>query len=146
MAGYRNGYGRRPVVRPGRVERVNQRAGECRTCGELVPAGGGHLWRETSGAWSVVHWPAVRGGWAMDPQPYRGGCPESTDRLNAELHAAGQLGRDAGMPASEREAIARAAGRFIPPAVRGGSKDAFTTHSARMSRRCEDAPCCGCCD
>ena len=152
MAGYRSGYGRRAAVRPGRVERPNSRAGECRSCGEPVPAGGGHLWREASGAWSVVHWPAVRGGWAMDPQPYRGGCPAETDRLNAELHAGGHLGMDAPLPASERDVIAGAAARFVPPAPGGRASSgrcAYTAGRARVtssSRRCEDAPCCGCCD
>ena len=145
---YRRGYGSRPVT-AGRVQRVNARPGNCRSCGEEVPAGAGQLWREASGAWSVVHTEASQGGWAMHPQPVRGGCPESTDKRNAELHAAGFFGQGAAAPSSEREHIAATAKRYAAtapeqPARRQGY--ATTNTGARMYERCthEDFPCCGC--
>jgi hypothetical protein len=157
--GYGRSYGRRGYSRPqtaGRVARPNARPGTCRDCGEEVPAGAGQLWREGSGAWSVVHVPAEQGGWVMDPQPYRGGCPESTDKRNAELHASGFFGAGAAAPVSERERIAAVAARYAaanPVAAQHGTyrggKYAYTSSGARMTnryRRCEDAPCCGCCD
>ena len=171
---YRRGYGSRPVT-AGRVARVNARPGNCRSCGEEIPAGAGQLWREASGAWSVVHVAESQGGWLMNPQPVRGGCPEATDKRNAELHAAGFFGQGAvaffgetaAAPVSEREHIASAARAYAArnavsaPAQAGpgddlrevsrraGGKYAYTSSGARMtmsSRRCEDAPCCGCCD
>jgi len=48
----------------------------------------------------------------MDPQPVTGGCPESTDKRNAELHASGFFGPGAPAPKSERDRIA-AAGRAV---------------------------------
>lgn len=151
MAGYRSGYGRRPAVRPGRVERVNARAGECRSCGEMVPAGGGQLWREPSGAWSVTHVEQWRPKWHGDKSPITGGCPAVTDSDNAAWHAAGMSGKDAVLPAPESERIAARAARYVPAErpSRSGGKYAYTSTGARMtvgSRRCEDAPCCGCCD
>lgn len=152
MSGYRRGYGRRgyaPTV--GRVRKANGRPGECRTCGVVVPAGAGELWREEDGSWSVVHTEASQGGWAMDPRPVTGGCPDATDKRNAELHKAGFFGPGAPLSASERERIAAAAAAAPPVTVarsRGG-KYAYTSTGARVtmsSRRCEDAPCCGCCD
>jgi hypothetical protein len=59
--GYRRGYQSRAFT-PGRVARPNARPGDCRSCGETIPAGAGQLWRETSGAWSVVHVEATQGG------------------------------------------------------------------------------------
>ena len=162
----RRGYGSRPVT-AGRVARVNARPGPCRSCCETVPAGAGHLWREADGAWSVVHIEATQGGWLMHPEPYRGGCPADTDKRNAEAHAAGFFGKDAPAPASEREHVASAARAYAArnavsaPAQAGpgddlreisrraGGKYAYTSGGARMtmsSRRCEDSPCCGCCD
>ena len=146
----RRGYGSRPVT-AGRVARVNARPGPCRSCGETVPAGAGHLWREADGAWSVVHIEATQGGWLMHPEPYRGGCPESTDKRNAEAHAAGFFGKDAPAPASERESIAAAAAGYAATAPSEAPRKsyAYTSGGARMTSRrgrCEDAPCCGCCD
>lgn len=158
---YRGGrYQKRQQRTTGRVGRVNGRPGDCRTCGKLIPAGAGELWRETSGAWSVIHRPAA---WAGSPVSgfYAGGCPDETDRMNA----AGKFGRD-GQAGSEHERIA-ATGRGYAAAHAGapvqapagadlravsaaaGSKYAYTADGARMtvaSRRCIDAPCCGCCD
>lgn len=152
---------------PGRVERVNARPGDCRSCHEHIPAGAGQLWRESDGSWSVVHVEQSQGGWLMHPQPVRGGCPESTDKRNAELHASGFLGPDAPVLVSEREHIASTARMYAARNAtdaprqagpgddlrevsrRAGSKYAYTSSGARMtmlSRRCEDAPCCGCCD
>jgi len=147
---YRRGYPSRPQT-TGRVAKVNARPGPCRTCGEDIPAGVGQLWREASGAWSVVHVEAAQGGWLMHPQPVRGGCPESTDKRNAELHAAGFFGPDAPAPVSERELIAAKAARYAEttPAPAARKTYAYSSSGARMSNRysrCEDAPCCGCCD
>jgi hypothetical protein len=156
MSGYRRNYGRgyrRPTV--GRVGRVNRRPGDCRTCGELIPAGAGELYREVDG-WAVVHTEPAQGGWLMDPQPVTGGCPVDTDKQNAESHARGFFGKDAPAPRSERDRIASIAARFAEqtasePArtpARSG-KYAYTSSGARVtarSGRCEDAPCCGCCD
>ena len=154
---YRQSYRRRnyaPTV--GRIARANKRAGDCRACGEEIPAGGGQLWRESDGSWSVVHTESEQAGWAMHPGPVVGGCPVDTDKRNAELHAAGFFGKDAPAPGSERDRIARTAARYAAsePAAQtasrySGSKYAYTSSGARMtmsSRRCEDAPCCGCCD
>jgi hypothetical protein len=154
------GYGRsgyRRSSRPqttGRVAKVNARPGPCKHCGEEIPAGAGQLWRGADG-WSVVHAEESQGGWLMNPQPVRGGCPASTDKRNAELHAAGFLGPDAPAPASERDHIAAVAARYAAsnPASEAPARSrrsyAYTSSGARMTSRygrCEDAPCCGCCD
>ena len=146
---YRRGYRASRPVTPGRVTKVNARPGPCRYCGEAIPAGAGQLWREDSGAWSVVHAEETQGGWLMHPQPVRGGCPEATDRRNAEMHANGFLGPDTPAPASERENIAATAARYAArqasdatPARRSYAR---TSGGAWMSERCscEDYPCCG---
>ena len=117
-----------------------------------MPAGAGNLWRETSGDWSVVHVEAAQGGWLMHPQPVTGGCPESTDARNAELFASGFLGPDAAMPAPEADRIAQAAAAYAATAPAEAPRRkfaAYTSSGARMTdrfSRCEDAPCCGCCD
>ena len=151
--GYRRGYQGRPQT-TGRVAKVNARPGPCRDCGETIPAGGGQLYRESGGAWAVVHTPAEQGGWLMNPQPYRGGCPESTDKRNAELFAAGFFGPDATAPVSERDNIAATAATYAATHPAGEARlarksYAYTSSGARMTSRqgrCEDAPCCGCCD
>ena len=152
---YRRRSGGRGSYTAGRVARPNRRGGECRVCGVEVPAGCGNLYRESDGAWSVVHVEASQGGWLMDPRPVTGGCPESTDKRNAEFHASGFFGKDAPLPVSEAERIGRRAAAWeaahpegeAAPASRG--KYAYTSGGARMterSARCIDAPCCGCCD
>ena len=145
--GSRRGYGSRSVT-VGRVSKPNRRPGACRACGEDVPAGAGQLWREASGEWSVVHVESQQGGWLMHPGPVTGGCPESTDKRNAELHAAGFFGPGAQMPVSERERIARTAETFAAsnPAPAQRASYAYTSTGARMNSRCshEDYPCCGC--
>ena len=151
---YRQSYRRRTSFTAGRVAKPNARPGKCRGCGEQIPAYGGQLWREPDGSWSVVHVQESQGGWLMNPQPVRGGCPADTDRRNAELHAAGFFGPDAPMPASERDHITRAAATGAAtaperPARRSGGRYGYTSSGARVterSSRCEDAPCCGCCD
>lgn len=141
----------------GRVAKANGRPDKCRYCGEQVPAGAGQLYREESGAWSVVH---IERTWAGSPVSgqYTGGCPAETDRMNT----AGKFGRD-GQFLSEYDRIASAAAMHgSPPPVQAppgtdlralsaaaGPKYAYTQDGARMtvsSQRCEDAPCCGCCD
>ena len=149
---YRRGGYRRSYVTAGRVAKPNRRPGACRACSEPVPAFGGQLWREDDGAWSVVHAEQSQSGWLMNPQPVTGGCPTSTDRRNAELHAAGFFGKDAPAPTSERDRIASAASLAASLAERDTTPRrtyAYTSAGARMSSRrgrCEDAPCCGCCD
>ncbi len=148
-SGYRRGYNSRPAT-VGRVARVNARPGPCRDCGEEIPAGAGQLYRESGGAWAVVHAPAEQGGWLMNPQPYRGGCPESTDKRNAELHASGFFGPDAPAPVSERDNIAATAARYAAsnPVSETPRRRSYarTSSGARMYERCthEDYPCCGC--
>jgi hypothetical protein len=154
---YRRGYGSRSFT-PGRVARVNARPGPCRYCGEAIPAGAGQLWREDSGAWSVVHAPAEWSGSPVSGR-YIGGCPRDTDAMNAE----GNFGGPGARSESERLAAVAAtyaamhdAPRQAGPgddlrevSRRAGSKYAYTSTGARMtmsSQRCEDAPCCGCCD
>jgi len=152
-SGYRRGYQNREQT-TGRIAKPNARPGPCRDCGEEIPAGAGQLWRGADGSWSVVHVAASQGGWLMHPQPVRGGCPESTDKRNAELHASGFLGPGAPAPVSEREHIAATAARYadahpVSEARPARKSYAYTSGSARMSNRysrCEDAPCCGCCD
>jgi hypothetical protein len=150
-SGYRGGRSSRPQT-TGRVSKVNARPGNCRACGEEIPAGAGQLWREASGAWSVVHVEESRGGWLMHPEPVRGGCPEPTDKRNAESHAAGFFGPDAPAPRSERDHIASVAAAYAartPEAPAPRKTYAYTSSGARMTSRrgrCEDAPCCGCCD
>ncbi len=151
---YRNGYRRGYLSSrqtTGRIAKPNARPGPCRACGEDIPAGAGQLWRGGDGSWSVVHVEASQGGWLMHPEPVRGGCPESTDKRNAELHASGFLGPDAPAPVSERDHIAAAAARYAEthPAseARPARKSyARTSSGARMYERCthEDYPCCGC--
>ena len=107
----------------------------------------------------MVH---VTAEWAGSPVSgqYTGGCPDSTDAMNAE----GKFGRG-GHPLSEHDRIASAAAMYAashpapvqaPPGAdlaevsrRAGPKYAYTASGARMtmsSQRCIDAPCCGCCD
>ena len=139
---YRRGYGSRPVT-AGRVQRVNARPGECRSCGVEVPAGAGQLWREESGAWSVIHSLAEWHGSPVSGR-YVGGCPAETDEMNARGKFGGQ---DGVRPESER--IASIAATYAATRRTDPSKYAYTSSGARMtmsSRRCEDAPCCGCCD
>ena len=152
-SGYRRGYSSSRQT-TGRIAKVNARPGPCRSCGEEIPAGAGQLWRGADGSWSVVHVAATQGGWLMNPQPFRGGCPESTDKRNAELHASGFFGPDAPAPLSERDSITHTAATYaaMHPAseARPARKSyAYTSGGARMTSRrgrCEDAPCCGCCD
>jgi hypothetical protein len=148
MSGYyrRGGYQRRSYPQTvGRIARANQRPGPCRECGAEIPAGGGQLYREESGTWSVVHLAATWAGSPVSGQ-WAGGCPAETDRLNT----AGGFGGTAGpVPEGDRLAVAAAASQRVSRGRYDGGKYAYTGTGARMtmsSRRCEDAPCCGCCD
>ena len=147
---YRRGYSNSRPVTTGRVARVNARPGKCRDCSEEIPAGAGNLYRESGGAWSVVHVPETLGGWLMHPQPARGGCPEATDQGNAERHASGFFGPDAAAPVSERENIAAIARTYAAsnPASAAAPRRSYarTSSGARLYERCghEDFPCCGC--
>lgn len=154
---YRSTYrrGSRPRdFTPGRVARPNRKPGPCRSCKTEIPAYGGHLWREDDGTWSVVHTPAE---WTGSPVSglYVGGCPAETDAMNER----GRFGGSDG-PGSEADRIAARAALALAMAPQqtsnpreasryAGSKYAYTSTGARMTavgRRCEDAPCCGCCD
>lgn len=132
---YRSTYRRRSYPQAaGQVNRPNRRPGPCRTCGEEIPAGAGLLYRETSGAWSVVHRPRE---WAGSPASgqYTYGCPAETDRMNQ----AGNFGAESG-PLSERTRIEQAAAIYQASAERRPARATY------RRGRCEDAPCCGCCD
>ena len=138
---YRRGYGSRPVT-AGRVARVNARPGDCRSCGVEVPAGAGQLWREASGAWSVVHALAEWHGSPVSGR-YVGGCPAETDEMNARGKFGGQ---DGARPESER--IASIAATYAASSAQREPRQRYATTNtgARMYERCthEDFPCCGC--
>ena len=72
MAYGRQGYRRRNYAHSGQDPPGERAAGDCRACGEEIPAGGGQLWREAYGAWSVVHTASVAGRVA-DASPARPG-------------------------------------------------------------------------
>lgn len=145
----RGGYRSSRPQQTGRIGRANKRPGPCRVCHAEIPAYGGQLWREASGEWSVVHQEATQGGWLMNPQPFTGGCPEDTDRRNAELHAAGFFGADAPAPRPEAERIAARAAAGAAAAEREQpqryARRAVTAATgARYRCTHEDYPCCGC--
>ena len=73
-SGYRRGYSSRPQT-AGRVARVNARPGPCRDCGEEIPAGAGQLYRESGGAWAVVHAHGRAGRMADEPPALPGRVP-----------------------------------------------------------------------
>ena len=98
-SGYRRGYSSTRQT-TGRIAKPNARPGPCRGCGEEIPAGAGQLWREESGAWSVVHRIAEWAGSPVSGQ-YTGGCPAETDRMNRDGHFGGPDGAR-----SERDRIA----------------------------------------
>jgi hypothetical protein len=118
------GYSRRAARAAG--PRANRYAAACETCGGLVPALAGILTGGPTSGYVVRHLAAV---WAGSPVSGRwsGGCP-----------------------AGDKLAASRAAARASTPAGRhDSSKYAYTasgTRTTMSSRRCEDAPCCGCCD
>ena len=155
----RNNYGSRPAT-PGRVERVNARPGPCRACHQQIPAGAGQLWREESGAWSVVHAPAEWSGSPVSGR-YIYGCPADTDAMNAKGRFGGPDARPeaerlaavaatyAAMHASDAPKQASPDDDLVEVSRRAGGKYAYTSSGVRMtasSQRCIDAPCCGCCD
>ena len=120
---YRSGY-RRSVQRTG--PRANKYDGGCSRCGRLVPAGTGILTGNRDQGYEIRHgdrkWIGPPCGGDMIGQPgmgrWAGGCEDAAD-----------------MPVYE--------------AARKPARHARTASGARMterSGRCEDAPCCGCCD
>ena len=143
----RRGYSSRPQT-TGRIAKPNARPGNCRGCGEEIPAGAGQLWREQDGAWSVAHTMAE---WAGSPVSgrYVGGCPATTDEMNERGHFGGPDGAR-----SERDRIASVAATYAATHPASEARTArrsyaYSSSGARMSNRygrCEDAPCCGCCD
>ncbi len=140
-SGYRRGYSNARQT-TGRIARPNARAGECRGCHEMIPAGAGQLWREESGAWSVVHRAAEWAGSPVSGQ-YTGGCPAETDRMNEQGHFGGQGGAR-----SERDNIASYAAIWAASSHDRAPRRSYarTSSGARMYERCshEDYPCCGC--
>jgi ribosomal protein L24E len=132
MSNYRSNYRRGGYSRArqttGRVAKVNARPGECRYCHEPIPAGAGQLWREDDGAWSVVHTEQRE---SRSGLCYIGGCPADTDKLN-------QAGKFTDR--SERDRLAAVAATYA------ATRPASARASGYRRGRCEDAPCCGCCD
>ena len=127
---YRNSYRRPARQRTG--PRANTYAGACSLCGLTVPAGTGILTGSRATGYQVRHgdrkWigSPVSGTWV-------GGCEGARD-AGLPVYAPRQAGPDDDL----REVSRRA-----------GSKYGYTSSGARVtmsSRRCEDAPCCGCCD
>lgn len=138
---YRTARRTYPARRTSTGPRANQFAGDCATCGAPVPAGAGVL-AGFPGNWTVTHRPA---SWSGSPVSgwYVGGCPASTAKLNAQGGWGPDSARTFVPPVQVDPADAREASR------RAGGKYAYTAGGARMtvsSQRCEDAPCCGCCD
>ena len=125
---YGRSYGRRSAQHTG--PRPNKYDGGCDTCKRLVPAGTGVLTGNRSSGYVIRH-EAAR--WVGSPVSGRwvGGCDDAKDQ---PVYAPRQASPDADLRAVSR---------------RAGSKYAYSSSGARMtmsSRRCEDAPCCGCCD
>jgi hypothetical protein len=127
---------RRPAQRTG--PRPNSYPGECALCGKLVQAGAGILTGSRATGYAVRHgdrkWTGVPCGGEMIGQPgmgrWAGGCEDAPDVTYAPKQAS---------PDDDMREVSR----------RAGGKFAYTSSGARMtmsSRRCEDAPCCGCCD
>jgi hypothetical protein len=129
---YRKDYRRTQQTGP----RPNTYAGTCISCGLAVAAGAGILTGSKATGYTVRHAPAT---WHGSPISggYVNGCPADTDALNAKLghtddNYVGNVAR---------------ASAIVVGSPRG--KSAYTSTGARMtsrSQRCEDAPCCGCCD
>lgn len=102
--------------------RTNRFLAGCVDCGHEVPANTGILSGSKSAGWTVRHAPA-RLVWDSGNGHYVGGCDEAREKLPVFVKKASK--------------------------PRGSSKYAYTGSGARMterSQRCEDAPCCGCCD
>ena len=113
------GYGRSGYAR-GPVQRTGPRPnkydGGCDTCGRLVPAGTGVLTGSRANGYKIRH---SERRWIGSPVSGKwvGGCEDAADQPVYE--------------APKRRSYA------------------YTSSGARMSNRygrCEDAPCCGCCD
>jgi hypothetical protein len=141
---YRGGSRSTRPVTAGRVARVNARPGPCRGCGEEIPAGAGNLWRESGGAWSVVHTVAEWAGSPVSGQ-YAGGCPAETDAMNERGKFGGPDGARSEVERIAAVAATYAATHAVIEAPRRRSY-ASTSSGARMYERCghEDYPCCGC--
>jgi hypothetical protein len=131
---YRTTYARRPVQRTG--PRANKYAANCSSCGLAVPAGTGLLAGSRTDGYTVHHAPArwhgspISGGWVD-------GCPAATDKSNAALGHVGNA------------FVTNAASRAPLEPKTPRRSYAYTSGGARMTSRygrCEDAPCCGCCD
>lgn len=120
--GYSRSYARRPAQRTG--PRPNKYDAACSRCGRLVPAGKGVLTGNRDTGYQVRHfdrrWVGPPCGGDMIGKPgmgrYVGGCEDYADQPE-----------------------------YVAPQRK---TYAYTSSGARMTSRgrCEDAPCCGCCD
>ena len=138
-------YGKRSNYRRGGFQqksgpRPSTYPGVCATCGANVAAGEGILTGTKATGYTTTHAPATLHGSPISGG-YVNGCPEETDRLNAAL---GHVDNDYVRNAERAEEIV-----ITAPPARSAGKYAYTSSGARMTdrfQRCEDAPCCGCCD
>ena len=168
----RTSYSRRPASTG---PRANKFAGDCASCGLNVPAGAGILTGSRAAGWTVKHAAARWHGSPVSGR-YVGGCPEDTARQNlagqwgpyaeprcSDTTHAEQVTQTGGCGSCSREVtVTRAPDGSGPAPLQAdeaddlrevsrlaGGRYAYTASGARMtmtSRRCEDAPCCGCCD
>lgn len=136
---YSRTYARRsrPPCPDGRIARANKFDGACHYCGQNVPAGTGQLFGN-AGRYECAH---LAMHWAGSPVSgqYVAGCPGEADKMN-----------DGAPWSATATPVTVATEPAEPSRSRSyGSKYAYTSTGARVtmsSRRCEDAPCCGCCD
>ncbi len=156
MSGYgyrRGGYRASRPIAPGRFAKANARPGPCHYCGETVPAGAGQLFR--GDGWEVAHLAAEWSGSPVSGR-YINGCPRDTDQMNTRFGGRPEAERLADVSATYLAMRALNAPKQADPgddlrevSRRAGGKYAYTSTGARMtmsSQRCEDSPCCGCCD
>lgn len=118
-----------------RESRANKYGGTCAMCGVEVAAGAGVLVGSKRVGWGVTHRPTE---WSGSPISgwYVGGCPGEAASLNVK----GGWGPDWArvMPEAVEVEAATVAAAVSYRAYEGGRR--------RAGWRCEDAPCCGCCD
>ena len=123
--------------------RANRYAGCCVYCGAVLEPGAGELNGSRRVGWRLT---CPRPRWVGSPVSgwYVGGCVGEAERLNAGVGRGPGADVPAGSPSGELEPerveveAGQAAGRVEYRAYSGGRR--------RAGWRCEDAPCCGCCD
>lgn len=141
-------YGKRSNYRRGAQQnagpRPNTYPGTCASCGQYVAVGAGILTGTRNTGYTTKHTPATLHGSPISGG-YINGCPAETDELNAGLgHVDNSYVRN-----MARNLAAASDNPIREMSRRAGGKYAYTSSGARMtmsSQRCEDAPCCGCCD